>query len=32
VFLIDSKGIIQARFEAATARDELKAAIDLLLH
>ena len=31
VFLIDSKGIIQSRFEAATASDELKAAIDQLL-
>jgi len=31
VFLIDSKGIIQFRFEAATASDELKAAIDQLL-
>ena len=32
VFLIDSKGIIQSRFEGATATDELKAAIDQLLH
>ena len=30
VFLIDSKGIIQARFEGPTASDELKAAIDQL--
>ena len=32
VFLIDSKGVIQSRFESATASDELKAAIDQLLH
>jgi hypothetical protein len=32
VFLIDSKGVIQSRFEGATASDELKAAIDQLLH
>jgi hypothetical protein len=32
VFLIDSKGVIQARFEGATATDELKTAIDQLLH
>jgi hypothetical protein len=32
VFLIDSKGIIQSRFEGPTAGDELKAAIDQLLH
>lgn len=32
VFLIDSKGIIQARFEGPTARDEVKAAIEQLLH
>ncbi len=32
VFLIDSKGIIQARFEGPTARDEVKAGIDQLLH
>jgi hypothetical protein len=32
IFLIDSKGIIQARFEGPTASDELKAAIDQLLH
>ena len=32
VFLIDSRGIIQSRFEGATASDELKAAIDQLLH
>ena len=32
VFLIDSKGTIQSRFEAPTAGDELKAAIDQLLH
>jgi hypothetical protein len=32
VFLIDSKGVIQSRFEAATASDELKTAIDQLLH
>ena len=31
IFLIDSKGIIQARFEGPTARDELKTAIDKLL-
>jgi hypothetical protein len=32
VFLIDSKGIIQARFEGPTASDELQAAIDQMLH
>jgi hypothetical protein len=32
VFLIDSKGIIQSRFEGPTASDEVKAAIDQLLH
>jgi len=32
VFLIDSKGIIQARFEGSAATDEVKAAIDQLLH
>jgi hypothetical protein len=32
VFLIDSKGVIQSRFEGATASDELKTAIDQLLH
>jgi hypothetical protein len=32
VFLIDSKGVIQSRFEGATASDELKAAINQLLH
>ena len=32
VFLIDSKGVIQSRFEGATASDELKVAIDQLLH
>jgi len=32
VFLIDSKGVIQSRFEGATASDELRAAIDQLLH
>ncbi len=32
IFLIDSKGIIQARFEGPTATDEVKAAIDQLLH
>jgi hypothetical protein len=32
VFLIDAKGIIQARFEGPTASDELKAGIDQLLH
>ena len=32
IFLIDSKGIIQARFEGPTASDEIKAAIDQLLH
>ena len=31
VFLIDSKGIIQARFEGPTASDELQAAIDQML-
>jgi hypothetical protein len=31
VFLIDSKGIIRARFEGPTDRDEIKAAIDRLL-
>jgi hypothetical protein len=31
IFLIDSKGIIQARFEGPTASDELKAGIDKLL-
>ncbi|HET9847837.1 MAG TPA: hypothetical protein VFR68_04695 [Candidatus Dormibacteraeota bacterium] len=30
IFLIDSKGIIQARFEGPTASDEIKAAIDQL--
>jgi len=32
VFLINSQGVIQSRFEGATASDELKAAIDQLLH
>ena len=32
VFLIDAKGVIQSRFEGPTASDELKAAIDQLLH
>jgi hypothetical protein len=32
VFLIDAKGVIQSRFEGATASDELKTAIDQLLH
>jgi hypothetical protein len=32
VFLIDSKGIIQSRFEGSAASDELKVAIDQLLH
>jgi len=32
VFLIDSKGVIQSRFEGPTASDELKVAIDQLLH
>ncbi len=32
VFLIDSNGIIQSRFEGPTASDEVKAAIDQLLH
>jgi hypothetical protein len=32
VFLIDSKGVIESRFEGATASDELKTAIDQLLH
>jgi hypothetical protein len=31
IFLIDSRGIIQARFEGPTASDELKAALDKLL-
>ena len=31
IFLIDSKGIIQSRFEGPTATDEVKAAIDQLL-
>jgi hypothetical protein len=31
IFLIDSKGIIRARFEGPTATDEVKAAIDQLL-
>jgi hypothetical protein len=31
IFLIDSNGIIQARFEGPTASDELKTAIDQLL-
>jgi hypothetical protein len=31
IFMIDSKGIIQARFEGPTATDEVKAAIDQLL-
>ena len=31
VFLIDSQGIIRARFEGPTGRDELKAGIDRLL-
>jgi hypothetical protein len=31
IFLIDSKGIVQARFEGPTASDELKTAIDQLL-
>jgi hypothetical protein len=31
IFLIDSKGIITARFEGPTASDEVKAAIDQLL-
>jgi hypothetical protein len=30
--LIDAKGVIQSRFEGATASDELKTAIDQLLH
>jgi hypothetical protein len=32
VFLIDANGIIQSRFEGPTASDEVKAAIDQLLH
>jgi len=32
VFLIDSKGVIQSRFEGPSASDELKTAIDQLLH
>jgi hypothetical protein len=32
IFLIDSKGIINARFEGPTASDEVKTAIDQLLH
>lgn len=31
IFLIDTKGIIQARFEGPTASDEVKAAVDKLL-
>ncbi|HXN58421.1 MAG TPA: thioredoxin family protein, partial [Candidatus Angelobacter sp.] len=31
IFLIDSKGIIQSRFEGPTATDEIQAAIDQLL-
>jgi hypothetical protein len=31
IFVIDSKGIIQSRFEGPTATDEVKAAIDQLL-
>jgi hypothetical protein len=31
IFLIDSRGIIQARFEGPTATDEIQAAIDKLL-
>ncbi len=31
IFLVDSKGIIQARFEGPTATDEVKAALDKLL-
>jgi hypothetical protein len=32
IFLIDSKGIIQTRFEGPTGSDEVKTAIDQLLH
>ena len=32
IFLIDTRGVIQARFESATATDDLKAAIERLLH
>jgi hypothetical protein len=32
IFLIDAKGIIQTRFEGPTGSDEVKAAIDQLLH
>jgi hypothetical protein len=32
IFLIDSKGIIQSRFEGPTATDEIQAAVDQLLH
>lgn len=32
IFLIDSHGTIRTRFEAVTAADDLKAAIDQLLH
>jgi hypothetical protein len=32
IFVIDSKGIIQSRFEGPAATDEVKAAIDQLLH
>jgi len=31
IFLVDAKGIIQTRFEGATATDELKSALDQLL-
>jgi hypothetical protein len=31
IFLIDSRGVIQSRFEGPAARDEVKAAIDSLL-
>jgi hypothetical protein len=31
IFLIDSRGVIQSRFEGPTASDEIKAAIDKLL-
>jgi hypothetical protein len=32
IFLIDSNGIIQSRFEGPTGADEVKAAIEQLLH
>jgi len=32
IFLIDSRGVIRARFEGPTASDEIRAALDQLLH